>query len=133
MSDELADLNSGKVLSVLAILVALQAWSLTVSYDALETSQEALIAAKTARPNPYTSLDASEDHKLHMELHRQQSLTYTQMLDTNIALLDAQLTRRIEGLPRPPKEVADLLRDMDVRLNKIETILDAHLTQLKGL
>jgi cell division protein FtsN len=122
------------VLILLVGLIALQVMSLQQSSEALTSthsaqqeltaliqarteraliaSQEALVAAGAARPDPYTGADAREDEYHRKEQRRIEHAHLLSEMDHKLALVEAKTDLKISSLEIPPASVRNLLASL---------------------
>lgn len=113
-----------KIIAVVTLLAggiyALIGWNLKISYDALERSNEAIRVAEASRPNPYTSIDATDDMKIHQEQHVREIQTSKEQMEVQIQLVNAEHLREIERLPRPPPYWVNRIDGLASKVKELE-------------
>lgn len=128
--------SAARLWKIMVLLVALAMATIGFNYSRdVETekyvreveilARDALHEAKTSRPNPYTSLDQTEYVKGHIEAHLKEVTASAQLYTVQLALLEERVVRKIETLPRPPEVVANMIQDINQRLQRIEVLLNA--------
>lgn len=106
--------NFGHLLTAGSLVGALSLWSIGMAHNAESVAYKAMVKAASARPDPYTSYNASEDMQRHQKEH-----------DAQLALIREEFARKIETLPRPPKDVVNLLNDLSQRITTVEHLIEA--------
>lgn len=116
MNDVLQDPIS-RIYAIISILMFLVSSILAITYN---LAQDALLAAKTSRPFPYTSQMASSDRAAHLALHRSDLAREREFLNSRLETIVQSFGGLLESLDIPPPEVKNKLNLLDKRIHLLE-------------
>lgn len=105
----------------------------TRTEKAIAVSQQALVMAGAARPDPYTGADARADGALRRAERRIEHASLLEDISNQLALVEARTNVKIGALDIPPKSVRDLLAALTrqgIRNEKAILVLSLSLDQL---
>lgn len=106
-----------RVYTVISILMLFVSSVLVINHN---LAQEAFLAAKTARPFPYTSQMATSDHNEHMQQHRDDMLREREFLNAKLETITQSFKSIVNSLDIPPPEVKDKLTILDKQIHVLE-------------
>lgn len=101
-------------------IYAMVGWNLNVSYDALTMANSALVAAKAARPYPFTSIDQEEYSKVHQEQHVRENQAVRHEVSIQLKLTNSEIMREIERIPDIAPGIASKIQEIIMKFNQLD-------------
>lgn len=95
-----------------------------------DLAHDALLAAREARPFPYTSLMAANDWVEHAQMHKEFINTERRLTELQISNTSKHLQQLITELPRPPEsvsvrltEIENAQHDLEIEVSRLQALL----------